>query len=61
MKEKAAKNQVALDTKQMAKLANKIINDPILLRKLGDRIYELLQEDVNNQSDRNGQPRRVYS
>ncbi|MGD1712703.1 hypothetical protein [Dapis sp. BLCC M172] len=34
------------------KLIEKIINDPILLRKLCDRVYQLMQEDIRNQQER---------
>ncbi|MEL6814015.1 MAG: hypothetical protein AAFP03_04275 [Cyanobacteria bacterium J06598_3] len=54
-------DQAALDRKEISKLASKIVKDPILLRKLGDRIYQLLQEDARNQSERNGHSRRFYS
>ena len=34
------------------KLIEKIINDPILLRKLCDRVDQLMQEDIRNQQER---------
>lgn len=30
----------------------KILHDPLLLQQLGDRVYELLQEDLRQQSER---------
>jgi len=48
------------DPKQLAVQAERILNDPILLRKLGDRVYKLLQEDIRNQCDRTGHYRRTY-
>lgn len=33
-------------------LAKQILNDPILLRKLSDRVYELMLEDWRNRRDR---------
>jgi hypothetical protein len=42
------------DLKALSTLADKVLNDPILLRKLGDRIYEIMQEDIRNQRDRTG-------
>ena len=54
-------DQTALDRQKIAKLAEKIVNDPILLRRLGERLYELLKEDARNQSERNGHSRRFYS
>ena len=35
-----------------AKLIEKVTNDPMLLRKLCDRVYELMKEDLRNQRDR---------
>ncbi|MGC9505889.1 hypothetical protein [Baaleninema sp.] len=32
-----------------------ILEDPILLRKLSDRVYELLAEELRNQRDRQPQ------
>jgi hypothetical protein len=29
-----------------------ILHDPLLLQQLGDRVYELLQEDLRKQSER---------
>ncbi|MEG3973014.1 hypothetical protein QUB37_13035 [Microcoleus sp. AT3-A2] len=37
-----------------AQLIDKIIVDPILLRKLSDRVYELMLEDLRNTRDRAG-------
>jgi hypothetical protein len=31
---------------------NQILHDPLLLQQLGDRVYELLQEDLRKQSER---------
>ena len=36
------------------KLIDKIMVDPLLLRKLSDRVYEMLQEEVRNTRDRAG-------
>ena len=33
-------------------LAQKILEDPILLRKLSDRVYELMLEDWRDRRDR---------
>jgi len=30
----------------------KILHDPLLLQQLGDRVYELLQADLRQQSER---------
>jgi hypothetical protein len=39
---------------ETAQLIDKIIVDPILLRKLSDRVYELMLEDLRNTRDRAG-------
>jgi len=39
---------------ETAQLMDKIIVDPILLRKLSDRVYELMLEDLRNTRDRAG-------
>lgn len=39
---------------EMGKLIDRVILDPIWLRKLSDRVYELMVEDLRNQSDRAG-------
>jgi len=47
------------DPSQLSQAAAAILKDPVLLRKLGDRVFELLQEDVRNQRDRLGYSRRT--
>lgn len=44
---------------QAAKLAEQVLNNPILLHQLSDRIYELWVEEVRNQRDRLGLGRRA--
>lgn len=44
----------------ITKLAEQILRDPILLRKLSDRIYELMAEDIRNQRDRLGNWKRSF-
>lgn len=39
---------------ELAQLIDKVILDPILLRKLSDRVYELMLEDLRNTRDRTG-------
>lgn len=43
------------DPKQTAalldKLAEKILHDPLLLRKLSDRVYDLMQEEIRLQRE----------
>ncbi|NES01700.1 MAG: hypothetical protein F6K22_02005 [Okeania sp. SIO2F4] len=41
------------------KLIEKIIKDPILLRKLCDRVYKLMEEDIRNQQERVCNHRRI--
>ncbi|GET42723.1 hypothetical protein [Microseira wollei] len=42
---------------EMGKLIDKVILDPVWLRRLSDRVYELMVEDMRNQSDRKGNRR----
>ena len=39
---------------EMAELIDKVILDPMLMRKLSDRVYELMLEDLRNTRDRTG-------
>jgi hypothetical protein len=39
---------------EMAQLIDKVLVDPILMRKLSDRVYELMLEDLRNTRDRTG-------
>ncbi|NER00187.1 MAG: hypothetical protein F6K30_26395 [Cyanothece sp. SIO2G6] len=39
-------------------LAEEILQNPEQVRQLGDRVYELLQQDIRDQRDRNGYSRR---
>lgn len=59
-KDQAASDEAALDRARIAKLSQEIMNHPILFRKLGDRVYALLEEDAFNQCDRAGHARRFY-
>ncbi|MEM9008278.1 MAG: hypothetical protein AAGE59_32810 [Cyanobacteria bacterium P01_F01_bin.86] len=54
-------DQAALDRQKIAKLSERILNNPILFRRLCDRVYDLMKEDALNQSDRNHLIRRFYS
>ncbi|MBW4507256.1 MAG: hypothetical protein KME64_12185 [Scytonematopsis contorta HA4267-MV1] len=40
------------EEEQMKYIAEKVLQDQILLRKLCDRIYELMNEEVRNQQER---------
>ena len=39
---------------EMAQLIDKVLVDPMLMRKLSDRVYELMLEDLRNTRDRAG-------
>lgn len=39
---------------EIAQLIDKVILDPMLMRKLSDRVYELMLEDLRNTHDRAG-------
>jgi hypothetical protein len=41
-----------LDRDVSKTVLNQILQDPLLLQQLGDRVYELLQEDLRKQSER---------
>ncbi|NJL20942.1 MAG: hypothetical protein HC895_09185 [Leptolyngbyaceae cyanobacterium SM1_3_5] len=47
------------DVEQLNKLAEQLLNDPILLRQLSDRVYQLMAEELRNQRDRSGYGRRI--
>jgi len=40
------------EQKGLSLIAEKVLQDPILLRKLTDRIYQLMTEELRNQRDR---------
>ncbi len=40
------------DRRRMKELASKILRDPLLSRKLCDRIYQLMQEDIISKQER---------
>jgi hypothetical protein len=48
-----------LTDQQITQLADRVKQDPLLLQKLTDRIYRLMQEEVENQRDRQGNSRRL--
>jgi mRNA-degrading endonuclease RelE of RelBE toxin-antitoxin system len=47
-----------LDKQQLCKLIDKILQDPIQLQKLSDKVYELMKEDLQIQRERSGNYRR---
>lgn len=38
---------------ELSQLAEEILKDPVLVMRLGDRIYELMAQDLRNQKERN--------
>lgn len=44
---------------EMAQLIDRVILDPILVRKLSDRVYELMLEELRNTRDRAGNYRGI--
>jgi len=44
---------------EMAQLIDKVLVDPMLMRKLSDRVYELMLEDLRNTRDRAGNYRGI--
>jgi hypothetical protein len=46
------------DADRIANLAEQVLNDPILLRQLSDRVYKLMAEELRNHCDRQGHGRR---
>jgi len=43
----------------LLKLAAKVSQDPLLLRKVSDRVYQLMQEDLRKQRERYKNYRRL--
>lgn len=43
-----------LEQKNLGKIIDKILQNPILLQKLSDKIYELMAEDLRIQRERSG-------
>jgi hypothetical protein len=44
---------------EMAQLIDKVLLDPMLKRKLSDKVYELMLEDLRNTRDRAGNYRGI--
>jgi len=44
---------------ETSQLIDKIMGDPLLLRKLSDRVYELMLEELRNTRDRAGNYRGI--
>lgn len=42
------------DRAEISKLAAKVLEDPLLLQILSDRVYQLMLEDLRNQRERHG-------
>jgi hypothetical protein len=47
-------------SKLSEQLIEKILQDPLLLRKICDRIYDLMQEELNLQSELTGNYRKNH-
>jgi hypothetical protein len=47
-----------IDNAENAKLIDKLLRDPLLLRKLSDKVYQLMVEDLRQQRDRSGNYKR---
>ncbi|HBL62604.1 MAG TPA: hypothetical protein DDZ80_30750, partial [Cyanobacteria bacterium UBA8803] len=47
-------------TNNLLKLAAKVLKDPLLMRKLSDRVYHLMQEDLRNQRERTRNSRGFF-
>ena len=43
-----------IDQATLSKLATKVLRDPLLLHNLSDRVYELMQLDLQQQRERIG-------
>jgi hypothetical protein len=48
-----------LTEQQIIQLVDRIKQEPLLLQKLTDRVYRLMQEEAENQRDRQGNSRRL--
>lgn len=42
------------DLAKLANTAGKVLQDPLLLRRLSDQVYKLMQEDLRRQQERSG-------
>ena len=42
------------DLAQLSNAAGKVLQDPLMLRLLSDRVYELMLEDLRRQQERSG-------
>lgn len=49
----SSSSSAADSTRSLAQFAQKVQDDPVLLRKLGRRVYELMQDDLLLQRERN--------
>ncbi|MDJ0706130.1 MAG: hypothetical protein QNJ46_22895 [Leptolyngbyaceae cyanobacterium MO_188.B28] len=48
-------------TEELGKLAKEVLDDPIALQKLGDRVFELLEREIRSQQERSGASGRRLS
>ena len=42
------------DFKELSQTASEILKNPLSVRQIADRVYQLMQEDLRLQSDRHG-------
>ncbi|MBP0021163.1 MAG: hypothetical protein J7647_26875 [Cyanobacteria bacterium SBLK] len=48
-----------LTQQKIEELSDRVKQDPLLLQKLTDRVYRLMQSEAENQRDRQGNSRRL--
>lgn len=42
------------DNTENSKLIDKVLRDPLLMRKISEKVYQLMVEDLRQQRDRSG-------
>lgn len=45
-------NEDNLQSLKIDRLSEKVLKSPLLLRRVCDRVYQLMQQDIRNQRDR---------
>ncbi len=46
------------DNTEISKLIDKVLRDPLLMRKISEKVYQLMVEDLRQQRDRSGNYKR---
>ncbi len=46
------------DNTEISKLIDKVLRDPLLMRKMSEKVYQLMVEDLRQQRDRSGNYKR---